>query len=112
MKSKSGPSGQDSLLKRKHLPGHGNVWMLLVVDNLEIPGEFLSLDPLTADQRCAAVIFLVVIDTPDNGVHVGIGNGLAHGFFIQRAGPSQGIGQNFIAGVETQNSGARSQESE
>ena len=73
--------------------------MLLVVDNFEVPGEFLPFDPLCTHQRCPAVIFFVELNMADYGVRVGVGNGLAQCFFLKGPGPPQDIGCNFIPGM-------------
>ena len=73
--------------------------MLIVVDELEFPGELGSLDPLTTHERRAAIILHVVFDGSHNGGHSGVCYGLSQRLLIDAARPPQDVHGNLVASV-------------
>lgn len=86
-------------LHRENFPCFGNIGELIIKSYLDFPRELFSLVPLTTDQRSSGVILVIKLDLADNGVNIGLSNGLSDRILVQACGSGQGIIGNFVAGI-------------
>jgi len=77
-----------------HIGRFFDVWMLGIVNDLQLPGPFFALHPLAADQRCLGIIFVVIFDGAHNRIQLRGCDGGSQLFLVQRLCTGQRIIRN------------------
>lgn len=86
-------------LHRENLSCFRNIGELIIKGDLDFPRKFFSFVPLTADQRSSGVVLVIKLDLADNGVNIGLSNGLSDRIFVQACCSGQGIVGYFVTGI-------------
>ncbi|MBW1800223.1 MAG: hypothetical protein JRJ85_05775 [Deltaproteobacteria bacterium] len=73
--------------------------MIFVKNDLQLPGPFFSLHPLTPYQGGLSEIILIVADMSRNGLHICLQNGLLDFRLVQCLGAFEGTKRDFDNGI-------------